>query len=429
MLKRLKLTNVGPAPELELEFGERLNVLTGDNGLGKSFILDIAWWALTRRWIKEVNPEVSGSYMARPNGKLDGRIEFDIEGKTRIVKGESSFDRLNQTWTQAQGRPAMPGLVLYSQVDGSFAVWDPARNYWSNGSGDASTERPPAYVFAPKDVWEGLSTNKGRVCAGLISDWAGWQKENGEAYKHLKAVLEALSSSEEEKLEPGELTRISLDDARDIPTLRMPYGMDVPVVHASAGMRRIISLAYLLVWAWEEHIRACDLTGAEKTPQITFLIDEIEAHLHPSWQRRIVKAILSVMEALSENTKVQVIIATHSPLVLASMEPYFDSVQDTWYDFDMESADQKTEVKLTHRAFVRKGDVNSWLVSEAFDLESPRSIESENAIKKASLLLRETNLDMAKIKIHDKELRAVLGELDPFWIRWRTLLEKVGGES
>ena len=33
MLKRLELKNVGPAPELAIDFGERLNLLTGDNGL------------------------------------------------------------------------------------------------------------------------------------------------------------------------------------------------------------------------------------------------------------------------------------------------------------------------------------------------------------------------------------------------------------
>lgn len=49
MLKYLHLKNVGPAPEMEMDLGTRLNLITGDNGLGKSFLLDVAWWALTRR--------------------------------------------------------------------------------------------------------------------------------------------------------------------------------------------------------------------------------------------------------------------------------------------------------------------------------------------------------------------------------------------
>lgn len=42
MLKTLKIEGVGPAPKMTLDFGSRLNLLTGDNGLGKSFLLDIA---------------------------------------------------------------------------------------------------------------------------------------------------------------------------------------------------------------------------------------------------------------------------------------------------------------------------------------------------------------------------------------------------
>jgi hypothetical protein len=32
MLKHLHLSNVGPAAEIEMTFGERLNLITGDNG-------------------------------------------------------------------------------------------------------------------------------------------------------------------------------------------------------------------------------------------------------------------------------------------------------------------------------------------------------------------------------------------------------------
>jgi DNA repair exonuclease SbcCD ATPase subunit len=54
MIKRLHLSNVGPCPDMPpVEFGGRMNIITGDNGLGKSFLLDTVWWALTRRWPAE----------------------------------------------------------------------------------------------------------------------------------------------------------------------------------------------------------------------------------------------------------------------------------------------------------------------------------------------------------------------------------------
>lgn len=48
MLEALQFKNVGPADELSIELKPRMNFLAGDNGLGKSFLLDVAWWALTR---------------------------------------------------------------------------------------------------------------------------------------------------------------------------------------------------------------------------------------------------------------------------------------------------------------------------------------------------------------------------------------------
>ncbi|WVM93026.1 ATP-binding protein [Halopseudomonas pachastrellae] len=78
MLKQLKLTNVGPAPLMELEFGERLNLITGDNGLGKSFLLDIAWWALTGKWPAEVNSRLTTGRIALPNDKKQDAV-IDLE--------------------------------------------------------------------------------------------------------------------------------------------------------------------------------------------------------------------------------------------------------------------------------------------------------------------------------------------------------------
>jgi hypothetical protein len=44
VLRALHLHGVGPAPRLDLALAPRLDVRAGDNGLGKSFGLDVAWW-------------------------------------------------------------------------------------------------------------------------------------------------------------------------------------------------------------------------------------------------------------------------------------------------------------------------------------------------------------------------------------------------
>lgn len=39
------------------------NLITGDNGLGKSFLLDLIWYAMTRQWPSEANPQLANSFL------------------------------------------------------------------------------------------------------------------------------------------------------------------------------------------------------------------------------------------------------------------------------------------------------------------------------------------------------------------------------
>jgi hypothetical protein len=429
LLKSLKFTNVGPAPRLAFEFAPRLNLLTGDNGLGKSFVLDSAWWALTRKWAAEVNPKLLSGLMARPRKGANASIEFSLQGKTRALSYLSRFDRQAQAWTGQPGRPANPGLVIYAMVDGSFAVWDPARNYWKKRGTVDVQDRPSAYVFSPGEVWNSLPGNERQpLCQGLIVDWAGWQKEQGKSFQLLRSALKALSPSPNEVIEPGELTRISLDDSRDYPTLRLPYDAGVPVVQASAGVRRMIALAYLLIWTWQEHERASELLEQPVTSQITFLIDEIEAHLHPKWQRRITGALLEVVSGLRPDASVQLITATHSPLVMASVETLFDPGQDAWFDLDLiqDGASRGARTELTKRPFVRLGDASRWLMSDAFDLETARSLDAERVLREASSAMSRESFGKREARELDGKLREVLSETDPFWMRWRHVADRKG---
>jgi hypothetical protein len=406
MLQALRLKEVGPADALAIDFKPRMNFLVGDNGLGKSFVLDVAWWALTRTWAR-------GLVVPHPP-PAEPSIEYRVSNhaNTSTLEDTSAFDRETEQWSVSSSRvrPRAPGLVLYAQVDGGFSVWDRARN---------TQDRLPLYPFTPGEVWEGND-----LCEGLIRDWASWQREGGLTFDQLRQVLELLSPSPSERLEPGELRKLSLDDPKRYPTLKMPYGQEVAVVHASAGMRRIIALAYLLVWAWQEHVAASKLRGSSPTGDIVLLIDEVEAHLHPQWQRRIVPALLSVIGALTGNNdaKVQLIVATHSPLVLASTEPSFDSNQDAIWELDLVDG----RVELHESPWQRHGDANAWLTSSVFDLGAPGSIEAEHAVKEALALLRNRNQDPLEVARVDDLLRRSLGEVNPFWMRWSEYRRSLG---
>ena len=412
MLISLHMKGVGPAAEFgPIEFAPRLNFITGDNGLGKSFVLDIAWWALTRNWAR-------GEQAVPQSGYKAPAIAYEY---TKSTKGpfaaESKFNRAQQVWPVSQGRPPIPGVVIYAGVDGGFSVWDPARNYWTDKDAQTS-QRVTAFNFTADQVWSGLEVDGVQHCNGLIHDWVLWQKGNDPAFSDLVRVLDSLSPSSAERLLPGDPVRIGLD-VKDFPSLRMPYGQDVALTHASAGMRRIAALAYLLVWTWREHEIACVQTGRRKAREVIFLIDEIECHLHPQWQRRIVPALLRVMKSLTgRNVPVQLVVATHSPMVMMSAEAEFNDDKDAV--FTLELVDQQAVVNRS--PWAKQGDAVNWLVSEAFGLRQARSVQGEEAIEAAEALMRHDRdalppgLD-TQGKIHKALVRALPG-LDPFWPRW-----------
>ncbi len=112
MLTSLRLRDVGPAPSFNIEFADRLSIFTGDNGLGKSFILDIAWWALTGDW-------AGRSAWPRRGKGVRPQIEFGLIGKSGTAKTPTSsrFDFQQQDWPRKRGLPVMPGLVVYASLD------------------------------------------------------------------------------------------------------------------------------------------------------------------------------------------------------------------------------------------------------------------------------------------------------------------------
>lgn len=205
MLQYLHLKHVGPAPEMLFQPASRLNLITGDNGLGKSFLLDVAWWALTRTWSRQV---------ALPVTQGEASIEYVVHGRGGAASPViSKFRRGDERWPLDAKRPPVPGIVVYIGIDGGFSVWDPARNYWRR-----DPDRAPAYDFTATKVWNGLDIEGRRVCEGLERDWVSWQEGNKPQFRALKKVLRVLSP-DAETLRAGRPRRLHIGEGRDRPTL------------------------------------------------------------------------------------------------------------------------------------------------------------------------------------------------------------------
>lgn len=109
MLRYLKTTHVGPAPGFELSLGPRLNVVTGDNGLGKSLLLDIAWWVCSRDWpegpaipSRFIIPIERRSVRPAPDAGEEASIVAVTEGRTRKESRQTFlFDPALADWQRS----------------------------------------------------------------------------------------------------------------------------------------------------------------------------------------------------------------------------------------------------------------------------------------------------------------------------------------
>lgn len=417
MLHHIAMEGIGPASSMRIELGRRLNLIAGDNGLGKTFLLDLAWWAITQTWAGEVIRPSRSSPKRGPARRFQQfKLDVGVEDESGVRSPlEPVFETYRQQWQIVRRKLHSPGIVLYGRVDGGFGVWDALRN---DPFGVDESGRTMSFLFRAEQVWDGLSGTGGNVvCRGLLQDWIDWQNTGDPAFRQLNEALRELSPPDGPRIEPGKPTRVSLADVRDVPTLKQPYG-EVPITQASAGMKRIVALAYLLVWAVREHLQAAAFLGTEPHPSIVVLIDEIEAHLHPKWQRAILRALLATTQALAGNARVQIIATTHSPFVPLSVETLVNENDRLW-DLDLVDDD----VKLSLRPWEVRGDATAWATSKLFDLKSVRSREGEAAIHALEAVTKRATVDPTsvtdeEIALVDGMLAKAMSALDPIYARW-----------
>lgn len=104
----------------------------------------------------------------------------------------------------------------------------------------------------------------------------------------------------------------------------------LPVSHLSDGVRAMVSMVADIAWRCTKLNPHLGARAAKVTPGIV-LIDEVDLHLHPAWQQRVIQSLVSTFP------KVQFIVTTHSPQVLTTVSR--DSIRLIDTQWDEESQD------------------------------------------------------------------------------------------
>ncbi len=157
-------------------------------------------------------------------------------------------------------------------------------------------------------------------------------------------------------------------------------GKKVPTIGLSDGFRSILALAGDLVWRLLEAFPESNNPLLEKG---VVIIDELDIHLHPTWQREIAGWLQT------QFPHIQFIVATHSPIIVAGA-----GAKAVTYKFDFDG-DKSVKHEVKDLAFL---SIEKILTSSAFELVSPYSDQTQAELDKYIKLKAKKNRNLSEEK-------------------------------
>ena len=323
-LKSVKVENYRALEKLELQLDPSLTVLHGDNGYGKTSVLSAIAVGLRDMFRSfPCEPGIDFCEEDRRESKGDPRVLLaPVEGTVSEWKGNrKDADR------EEKERLALQGAVEEALVDISHADQNDLPIFAFYGT-DRTVAGVPQSVLSPSNSQHRvprLAALEGALSArtdfeGLFT-WF-YSKEDEELrqqkerrdfnfqLKELDAVRQAISSMLPEVSDP----RTELNPPRFVVSRKSGQEQveKLSLDQLSGGYRIVLALAADLARRMAQgnpHLK--DPLASEAV----VLIDEVELHLHPGWQQRILDDLRRTFP------NAQYIVSTHSPQVLTTVEP------------------------------------------------------------------------------------------------------------
>ena len=300
----LNLTNIGPFDDIEFEFDPQVNVFTGPNNSGKSTVL----WALGDILVHNFEfPQK----LLRTN-PADFRIRLmdgsgsESEGQLPISADEYSDDCVRKRVKQ---HIDFVKPIEYAEFVPSLRLSTDFRSPGPKAENDLGNNENSLYEARKRHLTGTSLIRDEDIIQQIIDlDYRSYRRSRS-VYREIVVKISKLASEITEGF-PIEFLGVA-EDARGLfPLFRTPDG-DVPFNVLSQGTQSIIQWLACFLIGYAKYYDFPD--NLEDKPSI-FIVDEIDAHLHPSWQRRVIPALIRNFP------KLQIFCSTHSPLMLAGLK-------------------------------------------------------------------------------------------------------------
>ncbi|MGM0239463.1 AAA family ATPase [Enterococcus sp. AZ103] len=290
-INELNITNVGNITDLALKFNSNMNVICGTNGIGKTTILNSIAACFSD----------SGRNLKKKYGSNNGVVEITFQDCNQELSQSRRVD-VNAVTPIEEYKPLRNETTLYRDLI-HFSV---VRNIDYKELDSLSKYPNREYWYTTEITKNGISDNQLKswlvnryLSSGHWEDLESYEQEN---YNLMKNVFSIINPD----------IRFKKADTKNYEILLEDRGSEVYFEFESAGYKAIVFI--LLGIISEIEFRTTD----NKIPAAEFdgviLIDEIDMHLHPAWQREIVRVLKETFP------NAQFIITTHSPSVLQDLE-------------------------------------------------------------------------------------------------------------
>lgn len=290
-LKKLKIEGVGGIESLDLVFNESMNLVCGPNGIGKTTVIES---------IAHIYSNGSSNILKKNVKSAISKITAEIDNNGQNLKKEVQFDTfVPETPTKIRGGfHDLTSGVISLKTTRTF-------QYQSLSSVNKDTSKEDNILW--NDAINGIN----------LTDIKNWFVNRYLYSAHPKALSpEQLNNYELAKscfsFLNDKFTFSKVDASSNEIMINTPSG-EIYYEYLSSGFKSIISILFGIIKEIEfrfkdPRINAKDFKGI-------ILIDEIELHLHPEWQERVVDVLLKAFPLA------QFFASTHSPHVIQTAEP------------------------------------------------------------------------------------------------------------
>lgn len=324
-IEKIKLVYFRGHQNTELSFDKRLTVIVGENGSGKSSILDAVSICLSWIIARIKNPRGQGAFISHESvylGAKDGLIAAfydEIEQQLIPNKTKAGFNKPLPTLLDSLNHYALSlrESILRSELKTSIPVF--VHYGVKRAVVDIPLRIKKAHIF---DLFEAYTDClSGDASFRTFFEWFRNQEDmENEQFKQFYNLFSENKSELKPDRELSTVRRalsIFLPTYQNIRVSRNPLQMLVEKEGVTLRMDQLSDGEKIFIALIGDLCRRLVLANPTLEDPLQgegiVLIDELDLHLHPKWQTDIAMRLIEVFPNL------QFIVTTHSPLVITNI--------------------------------------------------------------------------------------------------------------